>query len=185
MEDQHQNHGWGTLKTRPKCVCIVHFSSEFSATCCCQMTNYGVSVSFPTSHSFNQQIIAKLYCMLNTGPHVQRTAEDKIEKDRHPHGAHILAGLQRDCKRLWSRDCMPHLAPTPHYSYPNRCWKNILETCWLMNNWPWRTRFQFPIWKVCPAVYFQFPVWIYINSDVALLCQTPDLRSVMAKAWYQ
>ena len=67
----------------------------------------------------------------------------------------------------------------------NRCWKNILETCWSMNDWPWRTRLQFPIWKVYPVVYFQFPVWIYVNSDIALFCQTPDLRSVMAKAWYQ
>lgn len=36
-----------------------------------------------------------------------------------------------------------------------------------------------------PVVYFQFPVWIYVNSDIALFCQTPDLRSMMAKAWYQ
>jgi len=38
---------------------------------------------------------------------------------------------------------------------------------------------------VYPVVYFQFPVWIYVNSDIALFCQTPDLRSMMAKAWYQ
>lgn len=44
---------------------------------------------------------------------------------------------------------------------------------------------QFPIWKVYPVVYFQFPIWIYVNSDIALFCQTPYLRSMMAKAWYQ
>lgn len=93
MEDRYQNHGWGTLKTRPKCVCIVHFSSEFFVTCYCQMTIYGVSWWFPASHSFNKQIITKLYCVLDTGPSVQSTAEDKIDKDYHPHGAHILAGL--------------------------------------------------------------------------------------------
>ena len=54
-----------------------------------------------------------------------------------------------------------------------------------MNDWPWRSRLQFRIWKVYPVVYFQFPIWIYVNSDIALFCQTPDLRSMMAKAWYQ
>lgn len=44
------------------------------------------------SHSFNQQIIIKLYCVLDTGPRVQSTAEDSIENHRHPRGAHILAG---------------------------------------------------------------------------------------------
>lgn len=79
---------------------------------------------------------------------------------------------------------MLNLAPIPHYPMESML-KEYSSDLLIHEQLTLKNPLTISHLKSVPCGILSVPIWIYVNSDIALFCQTPDLRSMMAKAWYQ